>query len=96
MREEGYYWVKVNENSLITWNGINLSGEWVIMRWTGTCFWYEDEDYYDNDFDEIDENRIVRNPMFEMDKMKGSDIYLGSKGLPSTDDFCNDENEAWK
>lgn len=52
-REPGYYWVKPKPNA-------QVSGEWMVMHWTGTCFWYEDEDYHDDNFEEIDERRIER------------------------------------
>ena len=53
MRAEGYYWVKPKKND-------QVSGEWMVMHWRGTCFYYEAELYYDRDFEEIDERRIER------------------------------------
>jgi hypothetical protein len=52
MREDGYYWVKLTENS-----------EWEIMEWNNNSFMrFADEFafYTDNDLFEIDEKIIVR------------------------------------
>jgi hypothetical protein len=56
MREVGYYWVK-------------LEGIWTIAMWhitecrgvrEGSWDWFTDQCYKDKDFDEIDEQMIVR------------------------------------
>lgn len=52
MREEGYYWVKLTENSI-----------WEIMEFNGNSFMrFADEFafYTDNELFKIDEKRIVK------------------------------------
>lgn len=55
MREEGYYWVKHSESGWIVahWGEASLSG----CSWSIPGIEY---DVYDEQFDEIDERRIVR------------------------------------
>ena len=55
MREPGYYWVKPKPNQ-------QVNGEWMIMQWKEAYFWHDGEDYDDWEFEEIDENRIEREP----------------------------------
>ncbi len=50
-REEGYYWVKYTHEWIVAeW----FNGEWTLFNAMSSCL--------DSDFDEIDENRIVRQP----------------------------------
>lgn len=50
-RESGYYWV-------------NCKGEWIVAQWDKSMNWWvitgNERLFYDKDFDEIDERRIVR------------------------------------
>lgn len=49
MREEGFYWVKDDE-------------QWIIAEWDGGI-WYthgNDYEFQDSDFQEIDERKIQR------------------------------------
>lgn len=53
-REQGYYWVKTEHN---TWHVARWNKEFGQYRWT-VCF--SKFAMYDQDFVEIDENRITR------------------------------------
>lgn len=50
-RESGYYWVKIK-------------GEWIVAQWDKSMDWWvitgNEHLFYDSDFEEIDERRIVR------------------------------------
>ncbi len=55
-RESGYYWVKIK-------------GEWIVAQWDKSMDWWvitgNEHLFYDSDFEEIDERRIVRVKHFE-------------------------------
>jgi hypothetical protein len=70
MREPGFYWVRRNDN-------------WTIYEW-------DDEDnnfvkgdfyYHDDEFDEIDERRIVRDEQCKDNSLKDAKLLLINEDL---------------
>jgi len=52
-REQGYYWVKHKGNwTIAKWNLSPFGDVWYVWNWIG--------DLNDFEFEEIDENRIIR------------------------------------
>lgn len=68
MRESGFYWIKIKRTEEMGYfiydPGLKLNSTcWIIAYYT-PCVWflpYDENGYVDNDFIEINENRIIHN-----------------------------------